>query len=198
MKARPILFSAPMVRAILDGTKTQTRRVVKDVSWPFDRPQMTAPSQATFLWMDHANPYDRAEDRICSYGQPGDRLWVREAIKKGPLFIDDDHEMFNVQHSLFEADDSFTKADTWRWKRDRLPGMFLPRGLSRITLEIVNVRVERLNDISEEDARAEGVERDASGWKPSTHAFMHLWESINGAGSWDANPWVWCLEFKRI
>ena len=200
MKERPILFSAPMVRAILNGTKSQTRRVFKAQNgglWP--RPN-DLPGMRQIL-------------RECPYGKPGDRLWVREtwayhvqAIgsvtdKDGPWVYasDGDHVL---QHRL---------CDRWR------PSIHMPRAASRITLEITGVCVERLQDISEADAIAEGIERadDFFGcqcWKvygepegadvvapnDPIGSYRSLWEFINGTGSWDANPWVWAVEFKRI
>jgi len=166
MKERPILFSGPMVRAILDGSKTQTRRVVKPqpsgVFCPAVGPYH--PSRANrqgeaFPAPETYGASDEDEDYPCPYGQPGDRLWV-----------------------------------------------FMPRRLCRITLEIVSVRVERLDDIGEDDAKAEGapcelgeLERLILGAKARYRSgFIRLWESINGPGSWDLNPWVWVVEFRRI
>ncbi len=190
-KERPILFSAPMVRAILAGTKTQTRRIIK-------------PSWSRCLDLDFDDDRERA--RIgCPYGARGDRLWVREAVSllscKGP----------GRDLATYDADGRTTPLDTWPWKRERQPGMFMPRGMSRITLEVTSVRVERLQDITEKDARAEGVEPAITYTKcyPSKLAadgehrsyrdgFAKLWHAINGADSWQANPWVWVVEFRRL
>lgn len=187
MKERPILFSGPMVRAILAGTKTQTRRVVKE------RHIDAAPPVHFFQYLREN----------CPYGQPGDRLWVREAIRLVPDQEPDDGTGRVL--SVYTADGELTVADAWPWRRSYLPPMHCPRGLSRITLEITDVRVERLQDIIAKDAIAEGVNvhPDHHG-KPSTsiyspvQAFRDLWEQINGPGSWDANSWVWALEFRRI
>lgn len=210
MKEIPILMSAPMVRAILDGRKTQTRRIVKPVG-----------NDGGFVLLDHGNgwwPY-RSDDgdsgfhtvkrcgklyqdetpHACPYGKPGDRLRVKEAIRRG---LND--------RSYYDADHADTVADAWPWKRDYLPSMFCPQGLSRILLEVVSVRVERLQDISEEDAIAEGVDNlmaaEAVGNAPTKamvlpsaiHGYSHIWDKINGAGSWAANPWVWAITFKRV
>lgn len=208
MKERPILFSGPMVRAIIEGRKTQTRRVVNLREF-----QPTSPSGAGWDWdfrdrRGRWNSYT-TKQLVASthnrYGGPGDRLWVREAIVRGPTIVNDS--------AFYEADDGQTALDTWPWKRQRLPGMFMPRGLSRIALEVTGVRVERLNDISEGDAIAEGISRTCEdhgcsrlcgcasciegGCVRATWAFANLWRDINGAESWGANPWVWVVEFTR-
>jgi hypothetical protein len=188
MNERPILFSSPMVRALLDGSKTQTRRIMK--------PQ---PS----LGQDFGGRV------LCPYGQPGDRLWVREAFS-GPRH--QEHHPPRDWHSTDEIHywaDGCPSCNDWTKPR---PGMFMPRWASRITLEITGVRVERLVDISEDDARAEGItdggclncgesETNCGCLNPQPDArdsFIHLWESINGPGSWAANPWVWVVEFRRV
>lgn len=234
MRERPILFSAPMVRAILDGRKTQTRRLFK-VSGIIRGTSFTITSRdeeivrfddGTFHYLSTAamsGPYP------CPYGVPGDRLWVRET-----------HAIFNT-HGQHRADDlrwgpwaglptalspdgtqiayfreGFDRCDPGRWR----PSIHMPRWASRITLEITGVGVERLQDINEADAIAEGIktlaEHDRDGrptgrtlgliknhntpneWGHPVDAYRALWESINGAGSWDANPWVWVVEFHRI
>ncbi len=200
MKERPILFSTPMVQAILDGRKTMTRRVIdfKKIAKKAGCSKGTLAYSNTFNSWAVVDGNGSADMCLvnCPYGQPGDRLWVRETFA------------VSSSGSIYRADtmlDSCTKGDiSWKWK----PSIFMPRWASRITLEITNVRVERLQDTSEDDARAEGVERFASGWKNYTDfavvcqtaraAFRTLWESINGPGSWNANPWVWVVEFRRI
>ena len=209
MKERAILFSAPMVRAILAGTKTQTRRVVKLPhmnplgQWEptrfggLDGGQLrdgsTIPEQGG-IW------HTRTGDHLgCPYGQPGDRLWLRESFQThiGPF-----------GESLIYA---YKATDDERLGPWRSP-IHMPRQASRITLEVTGVRVERLQDISEKDAIAEGIEPTMPNpghwnWKDylaegcQTHAVLSyktLWESINGPGSWDANPWVWVVEFKVL
>ena len=167
MKERPILFSGPMVRAILDGRKTQTRRVVKIGSYRPSGP-----------FGDHAG--------YCPYGKPGDRLWVRETFFNEPNF-------HGVSATWYRADN-----DTFpgMWK----PSIHMPRRLSRITLEITAVRVESLNEINGMEAWREGCPyhpkadpepEDMIAW------YRKLWESINGPGSWAANPWVWVIDFRR-
>lgn len=269
MKEIPILFSAPMVRALLAGTKTQTRRMVKPalsgrewveqrVSGGFWRCADGEPTCYTGVWETHecAQQYPIR----CPYGQPGDRIWVREtyyawgrwetrfSAKKGRdewHFVDLTLDAGKAY--LHTADGQQPQpmggkrhrggvTPTW-WKR---PAIFMPRAASRITLDVIGVRVERLQDISEADAMAEGCERlsdDEPGYvhrdepdyklcpqcggtrlytafNPATGGalpdtdcmkcdtyvkrYQHLWESINGPESWSANPWVWCVEFRRL
>lgn len=227
-KTRPIIFSAPMVRAILDGRKTQTRRIVKP------QPQYiqgtVAPQQKRGEHQKHPAPYfdaynhgpfwcwwdeyDRqGNDWIkCPYGKPGDRLWVRETWKPTGLFA------FSKPKETKGCGKFSYKSDPDQRKRDELirwrPSIHMPRWASRITLEITDVRCQRLQDISEEDACAEGIQYDfnvdpigpcrwrvpdtSMGVDSASGAFSKLWENINGPDAWDANPWVWALTFKRI
>ncbi len=157
MKERPILMSAPMVRAILAGSKTQTRRALR----------VQVPGKSA-----------------CPYGMAGDRLWVRETFGH-------DGEPTSRQVA-YRADGEVPNI---RW----IPSIFMPRDLSRISLEVTEVRVERVTDISEADAIAEGIPAFIT--SPSTiprQQYSTLWNSINGKGSWDKNPWVWAVTFKRI
>lgn len=188
MKEHPILFSAAMVRAILDGTKTQTRRLVK-LPTGFERIDRVYPIGDGWR-IDESNPHGIARQVTCPYGVPGDRLWVKEAITRD-IYADTSH---------FRADSAPTKADAWPWKRRMLPGMFMPKGLRRITLELIDVRVERLQDISEKDARAEGciASEGTHGTCDARTRYSELWDRINGPGAWDLNPWVWALTFKRM
>lgn len=175
MKERPILFSGEMVRAILDGSKTQTRRVVKGDALGILNLEIRPPSDPIFV-------------EKCLYGKPGDRLWVREAWAQHTETFGD-----FLPSTVYRADPvtpHFTK-----WK----PSIHMPRWASRITLEITGVRVERLQDISEKDALSEGCEPDdGNPESPSPISeFRDLWQSINGAESWAANQWVWVIEFKK-
>jgi hypothetical protein len=199
MTERGILFSGAMVRALLDGSKTQTRRAVK-----------MPPSWDCIVYADWGNGwwpyrsddgespnYDNNEIPLrCPYGQPGDRLWVRETWAPHPDFPE------SVHRGVYRADPE-CKYDVPRWR----PSIHMPRWASRILLEIVSVRVERLQDIGDVDSHAEGVtieDRHMGGYcageflPPSVRAYRELWEQINGAGSWAANPWVWVVEFKRV
>jgi hypothetical protein len=196
MKDRPILFSAPMVRAILAGTKTQTRRAVKSTGmYAID---------ASIHGEEVARRELAALATRCPYGQAGDQLWVREAFS-GPHCMDASDGCKAVPPSKwgdcsriwYWADGNPTEGD---WTRPR-PSIHMPRWASRILLEITAVRVERLQDISDTDAEAEGIQEivDAGVDHDGTprDAYRALWEQINGAGSWSANPWVWVVEFKR-
>ena len=180
MKERPILFSGPMVRAILSGAKTQMRRIVK-------------PQPELLYRITGDSPYHK-----------GMRLWVREAWN----FLGTDMMRHGRTHSTqdgvvkYLADGERRTINTkWRnvevWmarKPQSRPSIHMPRWASRITLEITGVRVERLQAISEADAAAEGCD----GKGPLSYHYAQLWESINGPGSWEANPWVWVVEFRRI
>ncbi|MGJ5994163.1 hypothetical protein ACSBR8_03035 [Pseudomonas aeruginosa] len=211
-RERPILFNDQMVRAILEGRKTVTRRAVKDTG---------------FYAIDaaiHGNEVALRElealSTRCPFGQPGDRLWVRETHAQvfevdipdgrpaGPIgtagspgrpdwkcryVYRSDGEMPNVQwHHVGDS-------QPVRWT----PSIHMPRRASRILLEITAVRVERLQDITEDQAIAEGIDTHPMGFYgngciTAGGAFLELWESINGYGRWAANPWVWVVEFRRV
>ena len=193
-KDRPILFSAPMVRALLDGSKTQTRRVVKrSDEWPASAVKaVMLESRGTALAVA-ADRCTYGPEISCFYGQPGDRLWVRETY-----WIDDEDNAI-----IYRADKDADIVDTnrhetgskkYNWK----PSIFMPRAASRITLEITGVRVERLQDITRGDSMSEGCPfpNMAQGDNPCQW-YEQLWGQINGADSWAANPWVWVIEFKK-
>lgn len=213
MKERPIIFSAPMVQAILDGRKTQTRRIGKtqcaewtELAVEYSRhAKKGTVAVATHL----AYPRGTARHGICEcpYGIPGDRLWVREAW--GLHAYGDDTDWLKGGCTAMDLDDHVIayRAD-WGPLQDGChwrPSIHMPRAASRITLEITSVRVERLQDISEVDALAEGVTDDGSlvtdlngkDRGGTIAAYATLWEVINGVGSWDDNPWVWVVSFKR-
>ena len=192
MKERPILFSAPMVRALLAGTKTQTRRVFKlprGCSWY----EALGGEAAGQVQDDEGPGWWHVEEQRCPYGEPGDRLWVRETW--APRTLGAWTEMEKLMKPLYRADE-----DRPEWKRIWRPSIHMPRWASRITLEITGVRVERLQDISEADAVAEGVKNSLHlpGGRSAKENFAHLWWTINGEESWEADPWVWVLEFKRL
>jgi hypothetical protein len=201
MKERPILFSAPMVRAILAGQKTQTRRALT--------PDLFISSGGAVVRMASAGPATTGiREAHCPYWrQPGDRLWVREAWAWSGDGAIPAFDRVRKGEVWFRADPERTSPGI-RWR----PSIHMPRWASRITLEVTGVRVERLQDISEADAQAEGVtpkwEPGCSGrlmealggfsFRPAASAYADLWEQINGPGSWDANPWVWVVEFRRV
>lgn len=197
MRERPILFSGAMVRAILDDRKSQTRRVVKP------QPDIVTSDGVPARFTPRDAELGRLGEVIrCPYGQPGDRLWVKETIRKTGEFPG------GYCTSEYVADNAPTVADAWPWQKRTLSSIHCPRGLSRIALEIAGARVERLQDISAEDSVAEGLREDEirgwysddvpGSWASPVAAYRELWESINGPGSWDTNPFVWVIEFKRV
>lgn len=186
MSERGILFSAPMVRALLDGSKTQTRRAIKP-----DPGSNINPVRNNLIVWQWATVESR---RRCPYGAEGDRLWVRETHW---WFKDEvDHETGYFPPKLTSEDVQY-RADCDDGRKVWRPSIFMPRWASRITLEITEVRVERLQDISRGDAMAEGCPfpNMAEGDNPRSW-YRGLWESINGVDSWTANPWVWVIEFR--
>ena len=227
MKARPILFSGPMVRALLEGRKTQTRR---DIKAP------TTQGDFVVSWNDGIPEYNFGPDdykekdgspqwRHCPYGQPGDLLYVREGFEQvHPLQVAEGRYSQEGQAGIpgppgityrviYRADGEYpgihhNGGKGWPYRElctEKCshgegeqgyvgwgPSMFMPRWASRLTLQVKSVRVERLNDIGQGDACAEGAPapHEPIGW------YSELWESINGKGSWAANPWVWVVEFE--
>ncbi len=195
MTDRPILFSAPMVRSILEGRKVQTRRALK--AQPLDVLPMKG-DKAGVEWVGHMqnDPPGGIVFR-CKFGKPGDRLWVRETWGR-------DNQDGTISYradigSGGDADDfernRFEGAPNYRWR----PSIHMPRAASRILLEVVSVRVERLQKISRGDAMAEGCPfpNMAQGDDPRQW-YAQLWEQIYGVGSWAANPWVWVIDFRRV
>lgn len=194
MKERPIIFSGPMVRTILEGRKTQTRRVVKH-NW---------------AWGEQFELAHKAL-HLCPYGQPGDRLWVREHAWIAMPYFADDHpgnipddqgRRRMVGYDATMSDDSRQYARDYGVKLT--PSIHMPRWASRITIEITDIRVERLQDISEKDAKAEGAKclDIASGREDIFKVygyyrdhFRHIWDSVNRA-PWKSNPLVWVIQFK--
>lgn len=209
MKERPILFSGPMVSAILGGIKTQTRRLVKpqppawvkvwngnagDRHFFFDR---ETDDDNGNHWPDYDKPGLR-----CPHGQPGDSLWVRETFTIGandtePIAIYRDGCQLTKSGIYWKRPDepSADSLNAIRWK----PSIHIPRWASRITLEITEIRVQQLQDISEEDAVEEGIPAFPGHEKIPRMQFASLWDRLNakrGMG-WDTNPWVWAITFKR-
>lgn len=241
MKARPILFSTPMVQALLEGRKTQTRRIIKPQ--PEMKPEgftwhKDLPNNRMFACVSTNGEPTFGMKFYCPYGMPGDLLYVREAWRTKSFALDPikPSELDSVERILYEADNLRTINGKLR------PSIFMPRWASRLTLEITSIRVERLQDISQDDAIDEGIaplfteiqatqrqecnlspmpwrnylwhgnfgkygtgNAKSDAWPHQYSSYRHddakgayssLWESINGKGSWDANPWVWVVEFK--
>ncbi|HFD1369675.1 TPA: hypothetical protein ACF1IH_001000 [Klebsiella quasipneumoniae] len=232
MKERGMIFNSEMVRAILDGRKTQTRRPIK---WKQTRFTEIGEREDGSKW-----PWSEDAEHACDFWHPcpfgavGDRIWVRETwsdvnLDGAPaVAYRADDEVYDLMEneSLLDEDGAFNYQDTRvskyqfaAWHSDLIsgiegnwrPSIHMPRWASRILLEITNVRVERLNAISEEDARAEGIidggclncgEPEPCGCAnpepDATDAFAYLWQSIYGQESWNANPWVWVISFKPV
>ncbi len=201
-RERPLLFSAPMVRAILEGRKTQTRRVVKP------QPEYKSVGAAFASWVFKGGLlYPNAREEVlalCPYGQPGDQLWVRETTIITPKHWNDGADYTHIDS---DGDKRIVKylatspnreaADDYKLKAT--PSIFMPRWASRITLDLTVVRVERLNKISDADCLAEGVDPLPRNCLVSIQAsYAAIWEAINGPGSWDRNPWVWVLDFAVV
>ncbi|MBJ8706250.1 hypothetical protein I5369_00475 [Citrobacter freundii] len=227
MKERGMIFNAEMVRAILDGRKTQTRRIMaiqpehSELGLRRVIDSKNGRDNGKYFWSQSDARGLKMRSKVfgCPYGEVGDRIWVRETYQ-GPLFdyehmesyLEDSSKFEKPEFCVYRADGNpapeFYDADDnlhCGWS----PSIHMPRWARRITLEITGVRVERLNSISQEDAQAEGME--LTGWRPTYSDpdsggevwtpydnFAQLWESIYGEESWKANPWVWVIEFKRI
>lgn len=206
MKERPILFSAPMVIALRAGRKTQTRRIVKSQPPP-DSPGLvfSEPYSEIYGVPTWFVGWGNAVQVSCPHGMPGDRLWVKETFAEKP------QRPGTYAYRATDARPRDYRGRAMKWK----PSIFMPRVASRIALELAAVRVERLHDISEADAQAEGVRpffetydcigRDQvlpggtrCSESPYRASYEMLWEEINGDGSWLANPWVWVETFARV
>lgn len=220
-----MIFNGEMVRAILDGRKTQTRRPVKF-------PHIDRDAMCELSGNELAGELSAGNYRNSPHGKPGDHIWVRETWGVVSHELDEDgriqpwspdrpataiHEMpfgngYYSGHAIYAADGEFTWGDDDGYEDGRScwkPSIHMPRAACRILLEVTGVRVERLNSISQEDAQAEGME--LTGWRPTYSDpdsggevwtpydnFAQLWESIYGEESWKANPWVWVIEFKVV
>lgn len=212
MRERPILFNGAMVRAILAGQKTQTRRAVKSIPWRDGSNPGFSPASA----FSNAGEFRIAgSEEIttgfrCPFGQVGDRLWVRETWMdlagtgiehRDPVSRRWMRYAYGAQSPKGSASDEARKDFGLKWR----PSIHMPRAACRLVLEITAVRVERLKAISEPDALAEGIEElngrythngGSCECRTPTGAFVQLWESTGG--DWDSNPWVWVIEFKRV
>jgi hypothetical protein len=214
IKERPILFSAPMVRAILKGRKTVTRRPVKGGQIPTEDPaeegrhRWSAIAQrdprygfCVFGSTEAECAKELAEFAPCPYGKPGERLWVRETTSEDCRG--------SISTATYTADGAPSNLEWW-YSRRSCPSIHMPRVACRILLEITDVRVERLWDIDDEQSLAEGIysnpdvndmytadgDHHTSKRGGARSAFIHLWESTGG--DWNGNPWVWVIEFKQV
>ncbi|BDH46426.1 hypothetical protein TUM12370_24700 [Salmonella enterica subsp. enterica serovar Choleraesuis] len=233
VKERGMIFNAEMVRAILDGRKTQTRRIISDRHIHLiDAASQVGECYPLESGVDHGNSQSYYREH-CPFGKPGDRIWVRETWSQlgnedgcainwnDELVKGGGPEAARIYRASCEQkpgnyglwsipDDAFWKphTDSMEFEGAWRPSIHMPRWASRITLEITDVRVERLNDISQSDALSEGmpvshpsidsVSRSLGYPDFSRSAFAQLWQSIYGEESWQANPWVWVIEFKRV
>ena len=224
MKERPILFNAEMVKAIIKGRKTMTRRIVKmhhskGCPWAYNKNDNSGyewiEADPDFSGWDYRQPCRCIN---CPYSIPGDRLWVRETYyrygfwkKNGLTEAGKQKWKFFARSPVVKYYDNppdFIKPNSYRetawYKR---PSIFMPRWASRITLEITRVRVERLQEITEEDAAKEGLQDwypdpkkpNGAPYMTNKRRFQDLWDSINGKKCpWNSNPWVWCISFRRV
>jgi len=221
MNLKPILFKPPMVQAILNGTKTQTRRLIKPqpnengIDYIPNPPSLDWEQTYNDIWKPWSYETEEGESvaKFCPYGEKGDVLWVRETFSEEDISFWEGLDFIEKYRYEYKADNEHRKI---KWK----PGIHMPKEACRLFLEVTRVCVQRLQDITEEDAKAEGVlnmfAHDPSigsvaymdymdkkgGWDSvaddARHSFQTLWQSINGVESWDANPWVWVVRFKRI
>jgi hypothetical protein len=215
MIEKPILFSTPMVRAILEGNKTVTRRIMKPQIKPCDHASFTeAPwknEPTKFFMRDNewaceycGNGVQYARGIKCPYGQPGDRLWVRETWTRVPMQYEAEND---YAYKADEVDD-----DKYIWR----PSIHMPRAACRLILEVVSIQAEPLQAITEKGAFREGIDADnydyqaaehyliggspVQGGSPARFAFIALWNKINGTRGmgWEKNPWVWVVQFKVV
>ena len=214
MTERGMIFNGEMVRAILDGRKTQTRRIMK-VQPESNQLGLLLITDSTkhsdigkYHWAESNATGNHVRSKLfsCPFGAVGDRIWVRETwAEAGASAPDLKLYRANYPEHVPSIYENVPPAEEIRWT----PSIHMPRTASRILLEITDVRVERLNAISQEDAQAEGME--LTGWRPTYSDpdsggevmtpydnFAELWSSIYGSDSWNANPWVWVIEFKRV
>lgn len=216
IKYRPILFSTPMVQAINGGRKNQTRREVKPMSAAFD---VAMNKDGSGKWPRNLDEDERwISDMKCPYGKIGDILWVRESCcyvlhEHAHDLLEGSRERNQWVYKASVHEDWMKYAKEkygYKWK----PSIHMPKEACRIFLKITNIKIERLQDISEEDSKLEGIKEftkddtvfkfGLNGWEwgnmPRTAigAFCRLWQLINGMESWDSNPWVWVIEFEKI
>lgn len=196
IKERGMIFNGEMVRAILEGRKAQTRRIMKPQPEPCPLGGHWWPSNVFKTMLHVENEMQNGEGGwgglvgdACPFGDVGDRIWVRETFASG--LCTKTTLAYRATHKREDLEEGWNETIKWT------PAIHMPRWASRILLEITDVRVERLRSMSQDDARAEGVIA-ASGPMEAGLAFRELWDSIYGPESWRDNPWVWVIEFKRV
>ena len=202
MRERPILFSGPMVRAILSGRKTVTRRVI--AAFPAGRGHVQPLTAGPWEWSPDGGFDLGVVASVCPFGAPGDRLWVRETFAESVPGCEEQGGFSYRADHVDPRGDGPAHPMTWR------PSIFMPRAVSRIALDVVSVRAERLQDITDEEIAAEGVDREAvmalcpTSWRSTIERLRPRglwcagWDRINGKRApWEANPWVWRVEFRR-
>lgn len=227
MRERPLLLNSDMVRAVLNGSKTQTRRIMTPQPAD-DIHRHVFPNRDVQGWLSSLkHKHGPTTAHICPFGAVGDRLWVRETWSDvnlegtSAVAYRADGGLRGLTNDNDDGDEDDPRLEKYsfaNWYPDLIsgaegiwrPSIHMPRWASRITLDITGVRVERMYDISEDDARAEGVEQLRGGfWRhyqpgwtqhqlSARGSFVTLWKSIYGDESWQANPWVWVIEFKRV
>lgn len=187
-KSRPIIMSGEMVRAILNGNKTMTRRLIK--------PQPSKDLDKYYK-KDECRDWLSSFIRNNSYGKIGDELWVKETLRKIQLH----NERIGVEYDA----GGFKYGISWKWKNSVLPSIFMPKKACRLFLEITDIKVERLQDINVDDAIKEGIDINYEDIKRKCNIsiidkFQEYWDKINKKPEyqWNANPWVWVIEFKKI
>ena len=215
IRERPILFNGAMVRAILDGRKTVTRRQINP-QFPSSVNEVLPYATYRGAWMprDPESPDDAWEEqvRVCPYGKPGDRLWVRETWQLHEKFTDNcvvvykanERNSWTEFHRRFPVDVARGVPEKPFQTHGFRPSIHMPRWACRLLLEVTDVRVERLQEITEDQAEAEGVRTCEHDLDPvgngysATELFSILWSSLYGVGNYNDNPWVWVVEFKRV
>lgn len=202
----PVIFSTPMVKSLQNNTKLMTRRILKPQPTNHYFQSLVLHATGRYQFAPNDGNYSPTEKDIlevkCPYGKKGDLLYVRERFRVNPIPT-------GYPYHYYADDDVYTDKDSERWK----PSIHMPKAAARIWLRITNIRVERLQNITDADALKEGIEIELNAqgqtrykdyasvtthWVKPTSSFQSLWASINGVDSWDENPWIWVIEFERI
>lgn len=181
MNEKPILFSTEMVQAILEGRKTQTRRICKHQHW----------SHSELTDFNKNQIFQKIDRNVsCKFGKPGDLLWVRETFDPTSGCLGS--ILYKANYTSKELSSAVKKLFEWKSSR------FMPKAAARIWLQIEEIRVERLQDITYQDILQEGMPKPLGDYSSPVDWFETLWTKINGSGSWDANPWLWVIKFRVL